>query len=344
MNRERQTIRIENLSTGYRNRKTVMKVNEGISLSAAKGKLIFLTGPNGSGKTTLLKTITGTLRPLKGSIFIKEREITSLRGNAISKIVSVVLTSIPDPGYLTVEEIVTLGRAPYTGFKNRLTEDDNKIIEKSIEMLSLSPLGKRLFSELSDGEKQKTMIARALCQNTDIICMDEPSSHLDFPSRIELISFLKTIAEKENKTVIISSHDLNTALNSADIIWLIEKSNTIHSGAPEDLALSGIIGKVFNRGNFRFSEKTGEFLSESSFSKTITADGPEEAVFWTGKALRKEGLRISHNTEYSGPPEEIKDLLTVRSSGKSYVWSYKKRVFRSIYEVVCFIKQQQGLQ
>ena len=324
-----EAVKLENLTTGYRNRHSESIVSEKINLSAEKGKLIFLTGQNGAGKTTLLKTITGDLKPLSGKVSVGGDEISSLKRKELSRLISVVLTSIPDPGYMTVDEIVTLGRAPYTGFKNSLSDNDNSIIEKSIEMLSLSHVRKRLFSKLSDGEKQKTMIARALCQDTEIICMDEPSSHLDFPSRIELISFLKTISENEKKTVIVSSHDLNSAVSSSDIMWLINKTGKVHSGAPEDLALEGIIGKVFNRGNFSFSEERGEFIIEKSFTNSLTLEGDKLPVLWTARGLRKIGIETR---QCEGKP----DISIVKK--KDYEWNYRNMVFPSIGSLLDYIK------
>ncbi len=143
------------------------------------------------------------------------------------------------------------------------------------------------------------MIARALCQDTEIICMDEPSSHLDFPSRIELVSCLKAISETENKTIIVSSHDLNSALSSCDIMWLMDKSGTVHSGAPEDLALSGKIGKVFDRDNFSFERKSGEFILRRDYDRLFAVHGSDEELFWTVKGLKKLGIDGQSKTDIS---------------------------------------------
>ena len=336
MNKAEKAITIEKLHTGYSSSKSIKTVSENIDLSAEKGRLIFLTGPNGAGKTTLLKTLTGNIKPLSGRITVAGSEINYLKGSRLSKLISVVLTDIPDPGYLSVEEIITLGRSPYTGLKNTLTSEDREIIENSVNSLNLSDLKDRLFNRLSDGEKQKTMIARALCQDTEIICMDEPSSHLDFPSGIELVSFLKKISETKNKTIIVSSHNLNTALNSSDIMWLMDKSGTIHSGAPEDLALSGKIGKVFDRDNFRFEKTSGEFVLSRNYDRVFTVTGGEEAVFWTVKGLRKLGIDVQSKSDVNS--NDLSGGIRIEKADNYYKWIYENREFNSMEMLLKFIK------
>lgn len=339
MNKGKAAVSLENITTGYSGGKYGRAVSENINLEAERGRLIFLTGPNGSGKTTLLKTITGDLKPLKGKVRVSGAEIGRLKVNELSRLVSVVLTSIPDPGYLTVEEIVSLGRSPYTGLGNLLTEKDRGIINKSLEMLTLNHIRNRLFSRLSDGEKQKTMIARALCQDTEIICMDEPSSHLDFPSGIELVSFLKTISEKEDKTIIVSSHNLNTAINTSNIMWLIDKTGEIHSGAPEDLALSGKIGQVFDRGNFRFSAETGEFSTDRPFTKTVLIKGDPRPLFWTEKGLRKLGIKVYSSTGNSASGTEIHGEIVIENNEGIYTWLVNRQKFRNIGSLLIYIQE-----
>ena len=337
-NKTETALILENLTTGYRIKNTVKTVSENLNLSAEKGKLIFLTGGNGSGKTTLLKTITGDLRPLSGKVTVRDKEISRLNRSELSKLISVVLTSIPDPGYMTVEEIISLGRAPYTGIRNILSQNDRKIIDKSAEMLSVNEIRNRLFSSLSDGEKQKTMIARSLCQDTDIICMDEPASHLDFPSRTELVYYLKTISENENKTIIISSHDLNSAINSGDIMWLIDNKGAVHSGAPEDLALSGNIGKVFNRGDFRFSEDTGDFFSDIKYQRTIKVKGDHLQYLWTEKGLKKIGIKAVSDAGKE-QEETSQDIIITGNKNQSCKWIFNGRVFFSIESLISFLKK-----
>lgn len=323
-------IKLENISTGYSDRKNRKSVSTDVNLTAEKGKLIFLTGPNGSGKTTLLKTITGDLKALNGRVTIAGTEISSLKSSELSRLISVVFTTIPDPGYLTVEEITSLGRSPYTGFRNLLSDSDRSVIKKSLKTLGLDHLKGRLFNRLSDGEKQKTMIARALCQDTEIICMDEPSSHLDFPSRVELVSFLKTITEKENKTIIVSSHDLNIAINSSDIMWLIDQTGNIHSGAPEDLALSGTVGSVFNRGNFSFSESTGEFIIGKTFKDKIKITGSTIPSLWTEKGFRKLG--------FSRTEDNADIMIIIKKTAGSCKWHYGDNTFSSIESLLDYFR------
>ncbi len=324
-------IQLENLSTGYKTRDGDKTVSGGINISAEKGKLIFLTGPNGSGKTTLMKTITGHLKPVSGRIIIAGTETTALKRGDLSKKISVVLTEIPDPGFLTVYEVTALGRATHTGIRNRLLEQDRIKISESISLMGLSGIKNRLFNRISDGEKQKTMIARALSQDTEIICLDEPSSHLDFPSKIELVSYLKMITEEGGKTVIVSSHDLDIAINSGDIMWLLDKNGDITSGTPEDLALSGIIGRVFNRNNFRFSEENGEFIIENDSGRKITFEGEPVPLYWTEKGFRKVG----------GGDETDNSVkkVTIKIKNGKYVWVMNGKEFDTIEKAVSFYRE-----
>ncbi|MCL2706140.1 MAG: ABC transporter ATP-binding protein [Spirochaetaceae bacterium] len=243
-------LEANNIVTGYKNSKSTNKVTNDFSFSINKNSITVIIGPNGSGKTTLLKTISGIIKPLSGDIFYLLNTCTgrpmhdpcSLTGAlnsdkmdavAFAKARSVVLSKSPETGMLTVFEIISLGRFPYTGWKGNFSEQDHYEAEKALREIGIESLSKRIFKTLSDGEKQKVMIARALAQNTPLIFFDEPAAFLDLPSKVELSKLIADISK--NKTVIITTHDIDFALNYSDELWIIDRDGTIHAGTPEKL-------------------------------------------------------------------------------------------------------------
>ena len=243
-------LEAKNIVTGYKNNKSIKKVTNDFSFSVNRNSITTIIGPNGSGKTTLLKTISGIIKPLSGNIFYSLNTCTgtpmhdpcSLTGAlnsekmdavAFAKARSVVLSKSPETGMLTVFEIISLGRFPYIGWKGKFTEQDYIETEKALAEIGIEYLSNRIFKTLSDGEKQKVMIARALAQNTPLIFFDEPSAFLDLPSKIELSKLIADISK--NKTIMITTHDIDFALNYSNELWIIDIDGNIHAGTPEKL-------------------------------------------------------------------------------------------------------------
>ena len=214
-------ISLSQLSVGYTLSHPVIS---DINLELRSGQLACLIGENGIGKSTLLKTLTGFLPKLKGSLLLDNRDINSFSQRELARQVSIVLTQKPDVQNLTIEEIIGLGRSPYTGFFGRLRAEDRKVVDDAIATMGIEKLRGRMIQTLSDGERQKVMIAKALAQETSIILLDEPTAFLDFPSKAETFQSLQRMAHERDKLILLSTHDLELAVRFADSLLEVKKA------------------------------------------------------------------------------------------------------------------------
>ena len=269
-----------------------------------------LMGPNGSGKSTLMHTMAGLLPPLAGEVQLGEKPLSSLTMKEVARQLSLVLTERIPAGNMDVWEVVTIGRYPYTGFRGVLSTEDKRICEEALATCRLTELRERIFDTLSDGEKQRVMIARALAQETPLILLDEPTAHLDLPSRLEVTTMLRTLAHKLGKSILISTHELDLALGWADTIWLLDRSGAITAKAPEDLILDGDIERVFGDPRLRFDQERGEFSIAEEPGQQIHLTGEGLRYSWTCRALHRLGYGI-----ISGdlPPET--SSITISEAG-----------------------------
>ena len=226
-----------------------------LNATAQPGTLTCLIGHNGTGKSTLLRTIARLQPSIDGSVLIGDNDISTLKPIHLSRMLSIVLTSRPDVRNMTVEELVALGRAPYTGFWGRLSADDRRIVRHSIESVGITAMAERRVCTLSDGEMQKVMIAKSLAQQTPVILLDEPTAFLDFPGKIDLMLLLQRLAHEERKTILLSTHDLETALQTADRLWLLA-DGALHDGTPHELADRGFIDDYIGRKSVKFDKQT----------------------------------------------------------------------------------------
>ena len=245
MKRE-ETIQIRNLSIGYTSKHSVKVVTEGITDTIRSGELTCLLGENGSGKSTLLRTLSGFLPPLSGDITILGKPLKAYREKELATVIGVVLTEKSNLQNMTVEELVGMGRSPYTGFWGRLSAGDKAKVGEALSMVGIASLRDRLVQTLSDGERQKVMIAKALAQETPIIFLDEPTAFLDYPSKVEILHLLHRLSREMQKTVFLSTHDLELALQVADQLWLMAKGRGVHTGTPENLTRDGSLECFFN--------------------------------------------------------------------------------------------------
>jgi len=213
-------ISLSQLSVGYTLSHPVIS---DINLELRSGQLACLIGENGIGKSTLLKTLTGFLPKLKGSLLLGDRDIESFSQRELARQVSIVLTQKPDVQNLTIEEIIGLGRSPYTGFFGRLRAEDRKVVDDAIATMGIEKLRGRMIHTLSDGERQKVMIAKALAQETPIILLDEPTAFLDFSSKAETFQSLQRMAHERDKLILLSTHDLELAVRFADSLLEVKK-------------------------------------------------------------------------------------------------------------------------
>lgn len=234
-------INLSQLSVGYSLSHPVIS---DINLELRSGQLACLIGENGIGKSTLLKTLTGFLPKLKGSLLLGNRDIESFSQRELARQVSIVLTQKPDVQNLTIEEIIGLGRSPYTGFFGRLRTEDRKVVDDAIATMGIEKLRGRMIQTLSDGERQKVMIAKALAQETPIILLDEPTAFLDFPSKAETFQSLQRMAHERDKLILLSTHDLELAVRFADSLLEVKRGRLQAVSATEVKAsISAIIDR-----------------------------------------------------------------------------------------------------
>ena len=239
------TLILQQLSIGYRGKNSRKTVAAGISGAICSGELTCLLGTNGVGKSTLLRTLSAFQPPLEGNILLQGKPLAKYKDKALSTLVSVVLTEKCDIRNMTVRELVGMGRSPYTGFWGRLNHEDLAVVDAAIDRVNIRPLAERMLHTLSDGERQKAMIAKALAQETPVIILDEPTAFLDFPSKVEIMQLLHRLTREAGKTIFLSTHDLELALQIADKIWLMDRNKGIVAGTPEDLALNGHLSGFF---------------------------------------------------------------------------------------------------
>ncbi len=230
-------ITTNRLTVGYRGHRVV----EDISLSLPCGRLVCLLGPNGAGKSTLLRTLCGFQPPIAGTVTISGSDITTMSAAEVARLVSVVLTDRPLPPSLTAAEMVGMGRAPYTGFWGRLSDEDRRLVSEAMQTVGIAPLATRRMGRLSDGERQKVMIAKALAQHTPVIVLDEPTAFLDYPSKVAVMKTLARLAHDEGKTILMSTHDLELAAQLGDELMEIENKHIRKITADE---VSRIIGRL----------------------------------------------------------------------------------------------------
>lgn len=236
-----EILKTKSLSIGYDKKEVVSNIN----VTLHEGDIIALVGPNGAGKSTLFKTFSTHIKPVGGKIELFGKDLQTYSPKERAKMLGIVLTERPDDMFMKVFDVVAAGRYPYTGMFGKLNENDEKEIKVSLELVGANNLTDRVFNTLSDGEKQKVMIAKAIAQNTPIIMLDEPTAFLDYPSKIELFSLLKKLAKEQRKAILFSSHDLELLLRYTDNLWIIAKDQPFMAGKSSELLKNGIIKKYF---------------------------------------------------------------------------------------------------
>lgn len=276
-------------------------VAEKLDLELYPGELVCLLGPNGCGKSTLMRTLAGVQRPLAGRVLLAGSRLDRISAKEAAKKLSLVLTDRVVTGNLSVYSLVALGRYPYTGWTGRLSIDDEKVVRHAIETTGTRVFAHRHVGDLSDGERQKVMIARAIAQDTPVILLDEPTAHLDLPNRLEIIHLLKRLAREAKKAIVLSTHELDLALQAADRIWLMHAPASLHSklpepglivDIPESLVLQGDLERAFRRNGFEFDRLSGSFRLRHDGRMTIGLVGEGVAAYWTRRALERIGCKV----------------------------------------------------
>lgn len=298
------------LTTGYKQGKQWVEVHQGLDFTLYAGEMTCLLGCNGAGKSTLLRTLATAQPALSGKLNLFGRPIADYSARELSKSIGIVLTERTQTGGLTVYELVALGRQPHTGYFGRLRSYDKDLIHHAIESVGLREKANSYMAQLSDGERQKAMIAKALVQECPVIILDEPTAFLDVVSRIEMMELLRQIAVNENKAVLLSTHDVEQALAMGDKLWVMTNDRKMLCGTVEDVVLSGCMDHLFEHQTIRFDLSKGCYLSHSHKGKDVALVATDSMLhYWAKNALQRNGFQCHPNDgEHSCP------CLTVESS------------------------------
>jgi len=257
------------------------------------GDFVCVLGRNGQGKSTLLRTLGGFLAPVAGTVSLDGTPLRTLSPLERARLVAVVLTERPQLGALEVLELVEMGRQPHTGWTGALSPDDRRIAAGMLERVGGGHLAGRTVDSLSDGERQRVMIARALTQQPRLLLLDEITAFLDLPSRVTIIDLLRRIAREQGVAIVLSSHDLELSLETADRLWLLPGEGRFVDGAPEDVALSGAIGEAFDQHNLRFSLRSGRFETPVGDGVAVHVEATGDDAMWMSRALRRRGFAVT---------------------------------------------------
>jgi iron complex transport system ATP-binding protein len=258
MSRQNFTIQTKNLSIGYKSKSESITIAQNINIGLAKGKLIALIGENGIGKSTLLKTITGLIPPLNGEVNLLNKSLQSFKPLELAQELSIVLTEKLPPSNLTIYEIIALGRQPYTNWLGTLSEVDKSKIEEAIALTEIQHLIHKKHDEISDGQLQIALIARALAQDTSIIILDEPTTHLDLVHKATLLKLLQKLTHETGKTILYSTHDIDLAIQMADEM-IVFTTHQIVQDQPCNLIQTGIFNTLFDTEHLTFDATIGKF-------------------------------------------------------------------------------------
>ena len=258
-----EILRTENLKKYYGKGETCVTALDGVNFTVEKGEFVSIVGTSGSGKSTLLRTLAGSQQPVSGRISLCGKSLCDYSRRELAKVLSVVFTDRNGGGALTVEECVSIGRHPYTGPFGRLSEEDREIVNKAIADVGMANKAFRMLGTLSDGERQKTMIARALAQQTPLIILDEPTAFLDVAGRLDIMRLLRRLADN-GRTILLSSHDIAPAIAVADTLLAIDPSvGKIACDAKECVVASGILDKCFPDAGIHFDSSSGDFRQDA---------------------------------------------------------------------------------
>jgi iron complex transport system ATP-binding protein len=283
-------LKLADLSVGYKvSRARHLALASGIEQEIRSGQLVCLIGPNGAGKSTLMRTVAGMHAPLTGSVLLDGLELHRMSKIELAKRVSVVLTSKVGLGQLTGWDLAALGRMPFTNWSGRLTSKDEEIVAGALRDAGALDFSNRLVAELSDGERQKVLLARALAQQPKLMILDEITAYLDLPRRIEVMKILRDLVRSGDRAILLSTHDLELALSMAATVWLLPKNGSLVSGVPEDLVLNGTFARAFASEGLDFNTSTGGFTTAKPSGRIVRLSGSGPALVWTRRALERAG-------------------------------------------------------
>lgn len=286
-------LQTHELTVGYRpTREAAIPILEKLDLELHAGEFACLLGPNGAGKSTLLRTLSRTQPALGGSVTLDGAGLETYSARDLARRLSVVLTEPITPGLLRAAELVALGRHPHTDWSGRLTDADQALVAWALDATGSTALADRQVTSLSDGERQRVMIARALAQQPRLMLLDEPTAFLDVQRRVEITGLLRRLARETGLAVLLSTHDLELALRTADTVWLVTDDRKLRSGAPEDLALAGAFDTVFKSPDVRFDPELGAFRLRQPAGPSAFVVGQGLPARWAGRALERIGCSL----------------------------------------------------
>ena len=289
----RTLLETVNLAVGYAGPHRGRRVVAGeIDVTLDAGKLVCLLGPNGAGKSTLIRTITGMQAPMNGEVFLEGQPLKTFSPSNLARRMSLVLTERVAVGMMPVATLVSLGRHPFTGWSGRLGHRDREAVGQAMRDVGIEGLAHRPVCELSDGERQKVMIARALAQEPRIMVLDEATAFLDLPRRVELMHLLRNLAHEGRRAILLSTHDLDLALRCADRLWLLSPQGCLVHGVPEDLVLSDAFAQTFADAGVAFDKGSGAFTLAGPDRGLLALSGNGIPGMWTYRALERAGYRV----------------------------------------------------
>lgn len=335
MKREIEKIlNIESLEIGYATGKKKKVLLPPLNASACEGELIAIIGRNGIGKSTLLRTLAGIQQNLGGDIFYSGKRISDYSRSDLALRVGYISTEPVRVANMSVYDLVSIGRFPYTNWIGKIDAEDHRIIMNSLEMTSMTSLRHKYFTELSDGERQKAMIARILAQDTTLMIMDEPTAFLDIGSKYEILHLMHQLTRKSGKTIIFSTHDLQSAVSQSDKIWLILEDR-LKEGAPEDLMIEGAFDHLFESSHIRFNSADGSFAFKGAERVGFFVEGKGFVKHWTEEALKREGFKVVK--ELTSP------FIKLSATGKK-TWTLvsgdSSVEFFSIYDLIEYLSRE----
>lgn len=333
----RAFLSLSHLSVGYRQTAVLQDFN----LSAGKCELVALIGRNGSGKSTLMRTIARLQPAVSGKIQIAGNPLNAYSRSEMAELLSIVSTEPVGVSHLTVGQLVSFGRFPHTNWIGKLTPQDIAIVEESMQLVGMAPFADKRLAAISDGERQRAMIARTLAQDTALILLDEPTAFLDMPNKYEVVRLLHRLTRNKRKTIIFSTHDLNIAMQEADKLWLIVDGR-IYEGAPEDLVLNRLLNRIFDGSTLHFDDGKGEFQIKRTDTHPIKLTGCGKSYFWTQKALERMGYRVN---ECRDSHRRMAEIIVSDGQKPQWIFKYDENIlqFDTIYDLSQYILKNSHL-
>ena len=321
-------LQTHDMSVGFGQGSKRTALLKGLNLKLEQGSLVALLGRNGAGKSTLIRTITCDSAPIEGSVEIDGNPATEITKHQLSRLVALVATERIMGGAFTISELVALGRQPHTGFLGRLSKHDKEVVSQCLAAVGISHKAQQHVANLSDGERQKAMIAKALAQETPIIVLDEPTAFLDVASRIETMQLLHKLAHEQNKAVLLSSHDISQSLLLADELWVITNDREVITGSTEQVVMSGAMDRVFGDTSIFFNSNLCDYEAQlPTRVKVKLLCGDANLTRCMTNALLRNGIAIDATSPF---------VLNVAAANKITLPSGK--IVDSVKDVVEFFK------